>query len=375
MVAGFIRVATASALLVAAGLSAGCHSQNLRKVAHLLPDQRSRYVVPLPAGFPLPLVPGDNALTAEKVALGRRLFYDKRLSLNETYSCGSCHQQSKAFTDGRTHAVGSTGAEHYRNTMSLINAVYSPAYTWADPSVRTFEEQLLVPLTNVHPVELGFAGRLPELERRLRSDVRYRELFARSFPSDDEPVTVGNVARAIASFERTIISGRSPFDRMLHDGDVEAMSPAALRGMRVFLSARAACSTCHSGFDFCGNVTTAESPPKPAAFRNTGTWDGQSSDSGLASVTHRNAGLGRFRIPTLRNIAVTGPYMHDGRFATLDEVIDHYAAGGPPRPGQKLDIKPFLITPTEKRDLIEFLNSLTDREVLTDGRLGEAGSG
>lgn len=368
-----LRAAISIAMVAAAGcLATDGAPPTLRKLPRLLPEGRETYIVPLPAGFPLPAVPAENALTQAKVDLGRYLFYDRRLSRNETYSCASCHQQQHAFTDGRVRAIGSTGSAHPRNTMTLANAVYAPAYTWANPSVRTLEDQLVVPLTNQHPVEMGFGGELEALVRRLRNDSRYRQLFAGAFPGEIDPVTMTNVGRAIASFERTIVSGRSPYDRLVHGGNPEALRPAAIRGMKLFFSDRLQCASCHEGFDFCGPVRTAEEPAVvSASFRNTGTVDPRSEDLGLWQVTKRAEDIGRFRVPTLRNVAVTAPYMHDGSMATLEEVIDHYAAGGPPREGQVVEVRALRISAEERRDVIEFLRSLTDEELLKDARLSD----
>src|ERR1700687_306126 len=164
----------------------------------------------LPAGFPAPRVPLDNPMSADKLALGRRLFYDARLSGNATQACASCHQQARAFTDGRTHAVGSTGQSHPRSAMSLANAAFSASLTWADGGKRSLEEQMLVPMTNEHPIEMGQKGHEKEGLARLRAEPRYVDLFPRAFPAEKDPVTLANVRKAIACFERTILSGSSP---------------------------------------------------------------------------------------------------------------------------------------------------------------------
>lgn len=364
----------------------------LRKLPHLLPQGRERFLVPLPPGFPAPAVPADNPLTASKVELGRYLFYDRRLSRNETYSCASCHQQARAFTDGRARAVGSTGVLHSRNSMSLANVAYNLSYTWANPGVTTLEDQLIIPLINHHPVELGFGEDLESLAARLKTVPMYQQLFAKAFPTESHPVSIRNTARAIASFERTLISGRSPYDRMAFGGEAAALTPAALRGMTLFLSDRFQCRSCHEGFDFCGPVNSAETPfvlpdvsmsstlnpgvrPSMPSFRHTGTFNGTALDEGLGSVTKNESDRGRFRVPTLRNVAVTGPYMHDGSFATLEEVVDHYSAGGPPRSGQPIDIRPFAMSRQERTDLVEFLRALTDEDFLQDPRLSDPWSG
>ena len=310
------------------------------------------FVWPLSPGFPAPRVPPDNPVTLQKVALGRRLFYDVRLSGNGTQSCASCHQQKRAFTDGRDHAVGATGETHPRSAMSLANAAYGASLTWLDPDTTTLEEQMLVPLLGEHPYEMGLAGHEDEALARLRSDPLYADLFPSAFPGEGDAVTLVNVCKAIASFERTILSGNSAYDRLVWKDDRNALSASARRGMALFFSDRLACSKCHAGFTFSGPVN----------------WDG----GPRAQPTLEDNGLGGcFRVPTLRNIAVTAPYMHDGRFPTLDQVINHYAEGGIPSPDRSALVKGFMITHEETADLVAFLESLTDDEFLNNPLLAD----
>jgi cytochrome c peroxidase len=326
----------------------------------------------LPPGFPRPRVPADNPMSALKVELGRRLFYDRRLSANNTQACGSCHQPARAFTDGRAHAQGSTGALHPRSAMSLANVAFSASLTWADPRQRTLEEQARVPLLNQHPVEMGMRGHEQEILDRLAAEPLYRQLFRQSFPAEPRPLNLRNVCRAIACFERNIVSGNSPYDRLVWKDERGALSPAALRGMRLFFSQRLRCGQCHGGFTFSGPADFEGAPPARPAFANNGL-DGNPPlrDPGLFSVSQRAGDEGRFRAPTLRNIAVTAPYMHDGRLATLGEVVDHYARGGTPSRNRSPLLKGFAISAAQKSDLIAFLESLTDREFLSDPRLGD----
>jgi cytochrome c peroxidase len=323
----------------------------------------------LPPGFPAPRVPADNPMSAEKVALGRRLFYDPRLSGNGTQSCSSCHQPARAFTDGRAHALGSTGESHPRSAMSLANVAYSASLTWADPGKRALEKQMIVPMTGQHPVEMGLKGREKEVLARLEAEPVYASLFPAAFPGESDAITLDNVRKAIASFERTLFSGDSPYDRFVWRDDRTALSESARRGMRLFFSDRLACGKCHAGFTFSGPVVWVGSPAAAPAFFNNGL-DAASgeADPGLFTVSHRGADKGRFRAPTLRNIAATGPYMHDGRLVTLDAVVDHYASGGTPGRNRSPLLKGFSITPEEKCDLIAFLESLTDEEFLRDPR-------
>jgi cytochrome c peroxidase len=197
-----------------------------RHQAHLLP--RFTSVIPPPPA------PNSNPLTTAKIERGRRLFYDQRLSANGTQSCGSCHQQRFAFCDGRAHAIGSTGQEHFFNTMSLVNVAYRTPLTWSNRSVTTLEQQALIPLTNEHPVEMGMANRLDELPARLAD---YAPMFETAFPG--ETISVKNIVRAIASFERSIVSADSPYDRLVHRGDTHALSPEAWHGLNCSMHAAA----------------------------------------------------------------------------------------------------------------------------------------
>jgi len=317
----------------------------------------------LAAGLPSPAVPDDNPLTDAKVQLGRRLFYDTRLSGNETYSCASCHQQARAFTDGRNRAVGSTGEIHPRNALSLTNVAYNSTYGWADPLRPTLESQMEVPMYNEHPVELGLKGHEDDVLARFTGQPEDVARFREAFPAEQPAVTIRNVVKAIASFERVLLSGDSPLDRYLYHDDRSALSAAARRGLDLFFSSRLHCSECHSGFNLSGSVRFQGSTNTPAAFHNTGLL---TRDPGLFAVTHREADTGRFRAPTLRNIGVTAPYMHDGSIATLDGVIDHYAEGGHPNPSRSELVRGFAISASEKADLIEFLESLTDTSFLAN---------
>lgn len=298
--------------------------------------EAARFDWQLPRGFPLPLTEPDNIQTPAKFALGRRLFYDRRLSANGTQSCGDCHQQSHAFSDGKPVAVGSTGQHHTRNAMTLTNAGYNASYTWDSTKVRSLAQQALVPMFNTHPIELGVAGHEQEIVARFRSE---DALFRAAFPGERRPVSIRNIARALAAFERALISGHSPYDRLVYGDDSNALSPSAWRGMRLFFTKRAGCSECHQGFNFGGESRYAgHSQTKPVLVRN-GVTDGA------------------FRVPTLRNVELTAPYMHDGSIATLEDVIERYVVA------RKLSLDA-----NDRADLAEFLRSLTDREFIADSR-------
>jgi cytochrome c peroxidase len=316
----------------------------------------------LPPGFPPPAVPTDNPMSDAKVALGCRLFFETRLSATNTYSCASCHRPELAFTDGRALAIGAKGDSVHRGAMTLTNVAYNPAFTWASERVVTLERQMEQPLFNEHPLEMGLKRDDRELLAWLGQQQTYATAFRDSFPQEAEPVTMPNLLKAIASFERTLISGRSPFDRYVYDDDRAAFSKSARRGMRLFYSDRSGCARCHFGVNFSGPIIQRGKSPPPL-FANNGT--AVKGDEGLSAETQRERDRGRFRVPTLRNIALTAPYMHDGRFATLEEVIEHYVAGG--RHADSIgvvdsQIKPLELSAEERSDLLEFLQNLTDAQ-------------
>ncbi len=253
----------------------------------------------IPAPFPKPYVPPDNPMSAVKVELGRRLFYDKRMSVNGTQSCASCHRQELAFTDGKARAVGATGALHPRGSMSLANVAYSPALTWANPTVTALEDQALVPMFGTDPVELGMQGREEKFLALVQRDSVYQRLVPRAFPGSDAPYTMPNVVRAIAAFERTIISVQSPYDRYRYGGEPAAISDAAKRGETFFFSGqRGSCFQCHGGWNFNGELRYEGRPDARAAFFNTGLYNlpGESSypapNTGIHHVTNRPDDMG-----------------------------------------------------------------------------------
>jgi cytochrome c peroxidase len=334
----------------------------------------------LPKGFPRPIVPADNPMSAAKVELGRYLFYDKRISVNGKESCGTCHRQELAFTDGRARAEGASGLLHPRSSMSLVNVAYAPLLTWANPALDTLEEQALTPMQGEEPIELGLKGHEQEFLNILRRDPLYQHLFPQAFPEAGEVYTLQNVTKAIATFERTIISMRSPYDRYRWSGDSSAISDSAKRGELVFSSSeRGGCFQCHGGWNFTtirfeGSRDRGADDEPRGGFFNTGVSLYGSPNRGLYEHTQRPADLGKFRAPSLRNIALTAPYMHDGSLATLEEVIDHYMAGGKmDHPNKSHILRPFRLTDGEKHDLIEFLKSLTDEELLHDPRWSDPG--
>ncbi len=352
------------------------------------------YTWNLPESYPLPPVPADNPMSSVKVELGRHLFYDRRLSVNATMSCAGCHRQVLAFTDGLAQAVGATGAIHPRGSMSLVNVAYAARLTWANHLLDRLEIQALTPLFGENPVEMGMVGREAELIAILRQDEYYSKVIPLAFPDDADPFSLLNLLRAIASFVRSIVSFDAPYDRFLH-GDTSALSASAVRGMTLFFSERLECFHCHGGYHFTDSSTHADAVVESAGFHNNGLYniagDGAypSDNTGLFAITGERRDMGRFKAPTLRNIAVTAPYMHDGSIATLDAVIRHYEAGGRAitrgaragdgsrSPYKSTFVKGFSLSDQERADLLEFLASLTDETVLREPRFADpfAGSG
>lgn len=349
------------------------------------PPPAEEWAWDLPPGFPTPVVPEDNPMTAAKVELGRFLFYDNRLSGNGTQSCASCHEQARAFSDGRALAVGSTGAIHPRNSPGLVNVAYNTTLTWANPGLDALERQIVVPMFGDAPVELGIAGREDEVLDRLRADPGYGERFAAAFPDDADPIAFDRIVDALACFLRSMIAGGSGYDRFLA-GDAAALSLSAKRGMVLFFSEALECHHCHGGFNFTQSSVHEGQSVAERPFHNTGLYDidGEGSypanNTGLYEITGLAEDMGRFRAPTLRNVSLTAPYMHDGSVATLEEVVDIYAAGGRlvesgPYAGDGRAnrfksgfVGGFALSEGERADLVAFLASLTDEGFVRDPR-------
>jgi cytochrome c peroxidase len=296
--------------------------------------------VPLPVGFPKPTLPADNQLTAERIALGRKLFYEPALSRDSSLSCGSCHQPALAFSDGRVKSIGIEGRQGRRNAPSLANVAYFTAFM-REGGVPSLEMQVQVPVQEHEEFDFNIllvAGRLQRMPA-------YVVLSQNAYGRKPDAFVI---TRAIAAFERSLISGQSPFDQYLFGGQAAAISEAAKRGYRLFHSQRLSCGSCHSGFLFTNQ-----------RFANNGLYE-QYEDSGRYRLTQQTEDIGLFKIPSLRQVALTAPYMHDGSLSSLEAVIDHYAGGGKPHPNKSPLIKPFTLSAGEKKDLLAFLHSLTD---------------
>lgn len=345
--------------------------------------ENKEYNWEFPQGFPKPFVPVDNPMSIEKVELGRFLFYDKRLSANGSQSCASCHLQSRAFSEPLTTSVGSTGQVHRRNAQALVNVAFNHSLTWANDEIVTLERQILLPLFGEQPIEMGVGGHEDKILERLKNE-RYKVLFSDAFGSDD--INFDRIVKALASFTRSLVSLDSSFDQYAYQMKDDVLNESQLRGMNMFFSEKLECHHCHGGFNFTQSTTHEKQQLDLRAFHNTGLYNlaGEfsypTSDTGLFEATAKPQDVGRFRTPTLRNIALTAPYMHDGSIATLSEVVDFYAAGGRhidsgslagdgrENPYKSQFVKGFELDAQQKEDLIAFLEALTDREFITNPR-------
>jgi cytochrome c peroxidase len=308
------------------------------------PLEDELYSLELPAGFPEPDIPADNELTNLRIELGKRLFFDTRLSRDLTVSCGSCHLQEIAFTDGLALSQGIEGRIGPRNAPTLTNVVYNERF-FMDGGVPSLELQVLAPIHDEN--EMDFA--ILEVLERLQEDANLSKL---SLAAYGRKLDTYVLTRAIASFERTIISGNSPYDQYQFGGDEDALTSAEIRGKDLFFSDETNCGTCHTGFNLTDND-----------YHNIGLYV-EYEDPGRWRITNDDADHGKFKVPTLRNVALTAPYMHDGSIGTLEEVIDFFAEGGVGHANQSELVAPMALSEQDKEDLVAFLESLTDQEFI-----------
>jgi cytochrome c peroxidase len=294
----------------------------------------------VPAGFPAVNYPEDNTPTTLRVELGRRLFYDNRLSDDGTLNCGSCHVLSAAFTDGRTTSSGLHGISGKRNAPTLVNLAWMKRLMM-EGGVPTLETQALAPLHD--STEMGPS--IMPLLAKLNGDALLKELARAAYSRDSIDAYV--VTRALACFQRTFMSGDGRYDRY-KQGRKDQMNERELRGMELFFSTRTQCSECHSGVFFTD-----------MDYHNIGL-SNEYADEGKARASHLPEDVGRFKTPTLRNIQLTAPYMHDGSLASLEDVINFYNSGGSLHRNKDIRIKPLGLTEQEQGDLIAFLTTLTD---------------
>jgi cytochrome c peroxidase len=335
-------------------------------------------------GLPLVPIPADNPQTPGKIALGDKLYHDTRFSIDGTVSCATCHSREHAFTDGKQFSTGHHGLTGTRNAPTILNAAFYKSQFW-DGREPTLESQSKQPFVN--PVEGGLPNHEPILQI-VRNDPDYKKAFIEVFGVDGSQVTIDHVAKAIASFERTLVSGDSPFDRYYFGCDKAALSEAQVRGFRLFIG-QGRCVSCHtiehdhalftdSRFHNIGigiNAIQGDVPRLAGAFLEAKAQGGdvdkivltdpKSSELGRFAVTDKMTEIGAFRTPTLRNIELTAPYMHDGSLKTLKDVIRHYNNGGASDPAVKVNdflsggIRPLNLTEAQIDDLVEFLKALT----------------
>lgn len=341
-----------AALPVAALCATGCDGAATAPVDKPAPLVDQRVPAGFPGGTPSSRAPADNALTESRAQLGKRLFFDRRLSRTGDIACVTCHPADHAFSDPAAVSTGVDQRQGTRNAPALVNLAWSNSFFW-DGRAATLEEQAGKPIENPDEMDLS----LPEAVARVASDASYVAAFDEAYGG---PVTEESLRKAIASFVRVVVSSDSPYDRHLR-GDDATFGEAERRGEQLFLSEKAACFHCHPG----GSLTND-------GFFNNGTFrDG--GDAGRKLVTGRTGDAGKFKVPGLRNIAASAPYMHDGSLATLDDVLDHYVRGGGGNAFTDPTIRPLTLTPDERADLLAFLRSLTDDAFLTDPRWSDPG--
>ncbi|MDW8145716.1 MAG: cytochrome c peroxidase [Roseiflexaceae bacterium] len=302
------------------------------------------------------------------VELGRQLFYDRRLSANGQIACATCHRQELGFSDGRPVPIGAAGVLLRRNAPGLFNSGELASLTWANPDIRSLEQQIARALFVTDPPEMGVAGYEIIVIDRLRADRGYIRQFTAAFPADADPFTWSRITEALAAFVRSLAARNTPYDRYVYHGERAALSESARRGMALFFSPGLACGHCHVDIAPPHRAT----PPRWSDLAYVATGVGQSADRGLAEYTENPADAYRFRVPPLRNVAVTAPYMHDGSLPTLEAVIRFYELGGRQGAGAEPEraaarhplIAGFVLSDEERRDLIAFLEALTDTEAL-----------
>ena len=310
-----------------------------------LPDQET-IEFPTPKGFPEPVIPSYNLLTKSKIALGKKLFFDPILSKDNSISCNSCHKQSIAFSDEPIVSIGVNNLTGFRNSQALFNLAWRPSF-FRDGGVTNLE---LTPL-NAITSHVEMDNKIDIIVNRLNKIPSYQTMFRVAF---NDTASTNGVLHAFACFLRTLISADSPYDRYVNYGELNAINASAKRGKELFFSNRTDCSQCHSGFNFTNNTfqSNASSETYP--------------DSGRQRITLLPEDRGKFLVPSLRNCNFTAPYMHDGSFVNLDSVVEHYNRGGKNFPGKSPLMRPLNLSSEEKKDLVEFLKSLSDNNFINN---------
>jgi len=305
----------------------------------------SDYSFKVPLGLIDPEVPPDNPMSLAKIELGRQLYFDERLSVDDTVSCATCHDPQKGFSDNEKVSTGIQGKKGNRNAPTSLNAALTDLQFW-DGRAPSLEEQAKGPIVN--PVEMGMPS-LDAVVEKLKKIPEYQKSFKDVFEGG---ITADNMARAIAAYERTLLAGDSPFDRYFYGKEENAISPSAKRGLEVFRE-KGRCVTCHEILPSFALFTDNK-------FHNVGVgMDQPNPDLGRYLVTQEDKDIGAFRTPNLRNISLTAPYMHDGSESTLESVVELYDRGGVPNRHLDGGIRPLNLTEQEKKDLVEFMKTLT----------------
>lgn len=292
----------------------------------------------IPDGFPELPFPEENAFTEERWQLGKKLFFDPIMSVDSSISCASCHRPDLAFSDNQAFSPGVSQRPGTRNVPSLTNLAYHPYYT-REGGVPTLEQQVLVPIQEHNEFDFNILL----IAKRLLADSAYTQMAQAAYERAPDPYVI---TRALACFERTLLSGNSDYDQ--YQQGRKNLSPAALRGEALFFSERAQCSQCHSGFDFTNY-----------SFANNGLYEAY-EDTGRFRLTGEESDRAVFKVPSLRNVELTAPYMHNGALPTLAAVVAHYNTGGKAHPNKSNLIQPLLLSEQEQDDLVLFLQSLTD---------------
>ncbi|WP_317899895.1 cytochrome-c peroxidase [Aurantibacillus circumpalustris] len=313
-------------------------------VTRLFRSEKSTVVVP--EYFPEIPYPADNTYSADRWKLGKLLFHDVNLSRDKSISCSSCHKQEFAFSDTVALSTGFENRPGTRNAPTLGNVAYHPYYI-RDGGVATLEMQILVPVQEHN--EFNF--NILEIAERLQKNKLYTDLSKKAYNRELDYYVI---TRALANFERSMITSNSRYDRYFYQGKKYALNESEIRGMNLFFSEKLACTKCHVGINFTNY-----------SFENNGIYE-KYKDIGRKRLTQKEEDLEKFKVPTLRNIALTAPYMHDGSFSNLEKVIEHYNSGGKTNPRKNNLIKPLDLSAQEKADLIHFLKTLTDEEFIRD---------
>ena len=362
----------------------GCNVSSDTTISITEDEQDLRRLLELPDHIPLPAIPEFNPLTQEKITLGRFLFYDTKLSANQTQSCQSCHFQIDAFSDRVSRPVGSTGHALVRNSQGLSNVAYNATFTWSNDTFFELEDQLNVPIRSDDPIELGVTdSELDTVLSRFNSDEKYQQMFQSAFPDSDSGATINKIIFSLASFVRTMISAKSPYDEFLR-GDKEALTEQQKQGFSLFNGEKFECFHCHTGINFTVSYKDANTLSDALLFPffNNGLYNVDSDgsypkeDQGIFDLSSNPADKGKFRPPSLRNIEFTAPYMHDGSIGTLREVVEHYARGGTltesganagdgkKNPNKSALILGFSTTEEEIDAVVAFLESLSDYDFI-----------